>query len=180
MALDIHFSPLCETDFPTLHRWFNEPHVQTLYSLRNWTLTEVEKKLSPYVMQTVSVRGFVVFSESTPIAYCQYCPIIDYPWPNQDFPDEIIERAAGLDLLMGEVDYIGKGFGQQIVETFLQQIIWPSYDYCLVDPDSRNTRSLRLFRKCGFTLHKVIETTDTLGIPATLQLMIKEKIHQQI
>lgn len=171
----ISFIPLNQGHFSLIHSWFNKPHVQAFYSLRNWTLEEVYKKLEPYVRGERQISGFIVYLEDCPIGYIQSCPIKDHPWENQDLSEEIIQKAAGFDLFIGEEAYLNQGLGKQIIECFLKEHIWPNYQYCIVDPDIRNEASMRSFQKCGFIEHKQIDTQDALKQPVTLKLLMKAR-----
>lgn len=171
----IHFVPLSAAYFDTLYRWFNQPHVQEFYSLRPWTLADINKKLTPYLEKNSAIKGFIMLLDSTPIAFMQYCLLAHHPWPEQDLQDAVIAQGVGIDFFIGESSFINKGFGRKIIEAFLTQVIWPNYEYCLADPDIRNLRSIKTLEKCGFLPHKQISTQDALGKPVTLQLMIRVK-----
>lgn len=168
----IHFERLQRKHFALMLKWFNEPHVQAFYSLREWTLEEVEKKLSPYI--DGNVRGYLIISEE-PLGYIQCYPIRLYPWENQTLEEKIIARGAGLDLFIGEKKYLGLGLGKDIIACFLDQILWKEYDFCVVDPDVKNTKSIRLFESCGFKAHQDIISKNALDQRATLRLFVKEK-----
>lgn len=170
------FKPLTISDFTLVHHWFNESHVQDFYSLRSWTIDEVEKKLMPYLDPTSSVKPYIVYLEKRPIGFIQYSSLSYNPWPDQDFSEEIVKKGAGIDVFIGEKHDIGRGIGVSLIEACLEQLIWPRFHYCVADPDVRNLRSIRLFEKCGFNIHKCIQTQDALGRNVTLQLMIKEKL----
>lgn len=102
----------------------------------------------------------------------QFYKIIDYPWPNQTLPNEISQNGAGMDLFIGEPEMIGRGIGQAIISTFLHTIMWPTFKYCVVDPDLRNQSAIKCYQKLGFTCHQIIESTDALYQPVQLQLMV--------
>ncbi len=170
---DISFTFLGEEHFPLIHAWFNEPHVQAFYSLRTWTLEEVCQKLTPYLQGVRGLKCYIVLIDHIPVGYVQCYPVKKHPWDNQDLPDEIIQNSAGLDLFIGEKEFIAKGFGHQILDAFLATHIWPYYRYCLVDPNIRNEASIRLFRKCGFKEHQQISSKDALQRPIVLKLFIK-------
>jgi aminoglycoside 6'-N-acetyltransferase len=169
------FRPLSFDDISLVHRWFNRKHVQTFYSLRSWTEEEVLKKLTPYITGEKPVYWYIIFLDDLPIGSIQYYSVVNFPWPGQDFSEEVIQHSAGMDLFIGESDYIGKGFGTSIIQQFLDAIIWPKFNYCVVDPDIRNNAMLRCNEKIGFKEHKIIQTTDTLGQPVQLKLMILDK-----
>src|SRR4029079_16569968 len=118
--ISISFVPLNETHFGIIHEWFNKPHVQAFYSLRNWTYEDVCKKLSPYMRGEKQMSSFVVYMDNDPVGYIQSYPVKDHPWENQDLPPSIVQDAAGFDFFIGEVKYLGKGLGSEIVESFLK------------------------------------------------------------
>lgn len=173
----MQFIPLSSTYFNTLHHWFNQPHVQEFYSLRSWTLNEIEKKLTPYLDKNYEIKGFLMLLDATPIAFFQYCYLDHNLWPDQDLQSFVVAHGVGIDFFIGEPSFINKGFGKKIIDTFLTQLIWPENEYCLADPDIRNLRSIKILEKCGFSHHKQVTTRDALGRPVTLQLMIKAKNH---
>lgn len=171
----IDFKPLNSSHFKLIHYWFNKPHVQAFYSLRSWSLKEVTEKLTPYLKNEKCVQSFVIYNKEHPIGYIQSYPIEKHPWQEQDLSDDIIKSAAGIDLFIGEEEYLGKGFGSEIINCFLDKLIWPNYHYCLVDPNIQNKSSIRLFQKCGFIEHKQVEVKDALQRNVTLQLFIKKR-----
>jgi len=171
----IKFEKIAKEHFPLIHKWFNKPHVQEFYSLRDWADVEVEKKLLPLISQEKPVFAYVVNIDHLPIAYVQYYRVANYSWPEQDLKQEIIDTAAGLDFFIGEEKWLGTGIAKQILEKFLATIIWKEFAFCIVDPDIRNMRSIKFFTKCKFALHKAINTHDALNREVELQLLIRKK-----
>ena len=169
---EITFKTLSLTDITLMHRWFNMPHVQKFYSLRHWNKQEVLKKLKPYISGEKPVSGFIIFLDERPIGYVQSYRLIDFPWEDQDFPNDIVCHAAGMDLFIGNPDWIWKGLGFKIIHKFLDEKIWPKFRYCVVDPSIENKAAIRCYEKLGFIEHKIIHTKDALGSPTTLKLMI--------
>lgn len=170
---ELYFEPLNKIHFSFIHDWYNKPHVQAFYSLRDWTSEEVQKKLTPYLNDENPMNCFVVYHSGQPIGYIQSYPLKDYPWENQDLPKIIEENAAGIDFFIADENYLGKGIGFQIINNFLEQFIWPFYQYCMADPDIRNDASIRLLKKCGFIEHKKIQCKDALKREVSLCLFIK-------
>lgn len=169
------FNKLRSEHLSIIHEWFNKPHVQQFYSLRSWTKEEVARKLEIYISEETSVYPYIVTIENKPVAYIQYYRVARHPWSNQDLDDDVVQAAAGLDLFIGEEEFIGQGWGPKVVNSFLDEIIWKDFQYCVVDPDFRNESSIRAFEKCGFRKHKVIESESVLGDKVSLQLMIKDR-----
>lgn len=171
----ICFALLREEHFALIHTWFNEPHVQSFYSLRAWTFEEVSQKLNPYIQGLGGIECYIISIDKVDIGYIQCYPVKEHPWDNQNLVEELIQNSAGVDLFIGEKKFIGKGLGHQILKDFLKNHIWNRYKYCFADPDIRNTVSIRLFEKCGFNKYQQIITKDALNRPSTLQLLIQER-----
>jgi len=109
--------------------WFNEPHVQSFYSLRVWTIEEVRQKLTPYIQGVGGMDCYIISVDKTPMGYIQCYPVKEHPWDNQNLVEELIQNSAGIDLFIGEKKFIGKGFGCEILEAFLKNYIWTRYKY---------------------------------------------------
>lgn len=171
----IKFKQLSFEDIPLIYEWFNLPHVRAYYSLRSWSKDEVLQKLEPYLTGEKPVLGFIIKINNQPIGYIQQYKVIDFPWDNQDLPNEIINNSAGIDLFIGNSDFLGKGFGYKIIKQFLNEQIWPRFNYCIVDPQINNKPAIRCYEKLGFKKHKIIETKDALNYDTNLVLMIKHK-----
>lgn len=169
------FRPLDFSDIPLMHNWFNSPHVQKFYSLRPWTENEVLNKLKPYIEGSAPVKGYIVLMNNNPLGYMQYCKIRDYPWPNQDLSEDVINKAAGVDMFIGDEMLIGKGLGCKILKAFLHEVIWPEFEYCLMDPDITNTAAIRCYEKLDFKEHATLNSKDALDKPVTLKLMILQR-----
>ncbi|RAP35986.1 hypothetical protein B1207_10455 [Legionella quinlivanii] len=171
----IKFQKLSYEDVPMLFKWFNLSHVQEYYSLRYWSKDEVLHKLEPYITGEKPVSGFLIKIDDKAVGYIQTYKVIDFPWDNQDLPNEIINNSAGIDLFIGDAALLGKGFGYKIIDQFLAESIWPEFNYCIVDPQINNKPAIRCYEKLGFKQHKIIETKDALNIDTYLMLMIKHK-----
>jgi chloramphenicol 3-O phosphotransferase len=173
--LQVVFEPLNEKHFALICNWFNKSHIQAFYSLRSWTMEEVNQKLTPYLHEKKGIKSYVIYFQKQPIGYIQSYPVKHHLWENLDLPQNIIQDAAGIDLFIGEENFLGKGLGTIIVNSFLETHIWPFYSFCLADPDVRNEPSIRMFLKCKFEKLKHILSKDALNRDVVVQLLIKEK-----
>lgn len=169
------FRSLELSDVPLMCQWFNLPHVMEFYSLRKWTEDEVLAKLRPYILGEKPVLGFIVLMNDMPIGYVQQYKVSDYPWPNQNLAEEIINNSAGMDLFIGDENLVGKGIGSQVIREFIENKIWSMFRYCIVDPDIRNIAAIRCYEKLNFQEHAVIDTEDALGRSTKLRLMIVKR-----
>ena len=59
---------------------------------------------------------------------------------------------AGIDIVIGEAAMTGLGLGPAIIRRFIETIVFADDAVCgvVVEPDARNTRSVRAFEKAGF------------------------------
>lgn len=159
-------------DIKQMHQWFNKPHVQAFYSLRDWSLQEVYDKLNPYITGDKPVIGLIILMNKMPIGYVQYYKVLDYPWPMQNLKQDIINSAAGMDIFIGEESMVGCGLGQLIINKFLQAYIWPKFNYCFVDPNIKHQLAISCYQKLGFKKHNVIDTKDAMGASEQVLLMM--------
>lgn len=158
-----------------MHRWFNTPHIQQFYSLRSWSEADISAKLSPYIRGEKPVFGYIVFLGDLPIGYMQYYWLVDFPWPEQNLSEDITKHTAGLDFFIGNPNCLGKGVGAKVLEKALKKIIWPKFDYCIMDPNIKNLAMVRCGEKVGFKAHKIIHSKDALKRPIVLKLMIMKR-----
>jgi len=147
--------------------------------MHDWTLDEVKSKYLPYVQKEKPVNCFIAYLDEKPFAFIQDYAVKDFGWPEQNLEPDMIQKAAGIDLFIGEVSMLHKGLGSELLEAFLETHVWPRYEFCVVDPELRNLASQRFFQRCGFSEHKTIHTSDTLERDGferdvSLVLMVRE------
>lgn len=169
------FKPLSFSDISLMYEWFNLPHVQKFYSLRQWTKDQVLEKLKPYITGNKPVSGFIVLMNEQSIGYVQQYKISDYSWPNQNLSQAIIDNAAGIDLFIGNEELIEKKIGSQIIKAFIENKVWPHFQYCIVDPDFKNISAIKCYEKLNFHLYAIIDSENALGQSVKLNLMILKR-----
>lgn len=171
LNFSIQFISLAGEHFSLIYAWFNEPHVQEFYSLRSWTLEEVSDKLTPYLENWRGIHSFIVSVGNQNIGYVQKYALNDSQSPEYELNSELLATGSGIDFFIGDKNFLKRGFSQIIVGNFLQKEIAPYYRECLVDPDVRNSASIRLFERCGFVKTNRIKSKDALGRPVELQIL---------
>jgi RimJ/RimL family protein N-acetyltransferase len=159
-STSIHFRPLRVFDLPLMVKWLNTDLVRDWYSKKEYTYEEAVRHYAPYIQGSKPTKAFLILSDKRPIGYIQTYTINDYP----DYQEkiQIDERAAGLDLFIGEPDFIHRGLGSTILQQFLREVVFGQSDAisCIVGPEPRNTTAIRAYEKAGFTHLKTIETDD--------------------
>ncbi|OGN98647.1 MAG: hypothetical protein A2Y58_04315 [Chloroflexi bacterium RBG_13_51_52] len=155
----ITFSPIKETDLPLLHKWFNTPHVSEWWEIdgnHHPSLDEITKHYSPRVIGDERVDVYLIIHDGTPIGMVQSCKMDDFPEEKTNFG--LDRSCAGIDIVIGEADYVHRGLGSGIIRDFLKEIIFREYDvdYCIVDPHVKNEIAIKAYFKAGFKYLKTV------------------------
>lgn len=157
----ITFRPLQRLDMPLMHRWLYTPHVAKWW----WTdqapsAEALEEKYLPRITGKDPTDCYVIIENGRDIGYIQTYVIADHP--EYDELVDVPERAAGLDLFIGEPDRVHRGLGFQILVEFMRTIVFaePSAESCIIGPAVSNTRAIRCYEKAGFAFLKTIEVPD--------------------
>lgn len=162
----VAFRPLRAADLPLLRRWHNQPHVKRWYDADK-DLTTLEAAASHYrdlLDGTDPTRAFTILVDGEPAGYIQTYMIADNP----DYAAALdlgAERAAGLDLFLGEPHLVHRGLGPRVIHDFLEQVVFadPHVDSCVIGPEPANAVAIRAYEKAGF---RYLKTVQVPGEPA--------------
>ena len=103
---------------------------------------------------------FVIVEDGRDIGYIQSYVIADHP----EYAElvDVEERAAGIDLFIGEPDRVHRGLGPPLLRQFLQDVVFAKYDVesCIIGPSVKNTSAIRAYEKAGFSYFKTINVPD--------------------
>lgn len=138
-------------DLPDVARWRAEAHVQ-----RWWTgdgepsLEVVTATYGPAVNGTTPTRMWVAEANGRSVGFVQDYRIGDYPDYAVLGPDP---GAVGVDYAIGDPAWVGRGIGTRVVWAWMQRARrrFPDATTYFAAPDHRNSASLRLLAKLGFT-----------------------------
>ncbi len=156
-----------EGDLKVLHRWLNQPHV-----LEWWreplTFEGTQVKYGPYVRGEVLTYPFLILLDDQPLGYIQWYRIADY----SDYAEQIQAEAgaAGIDLFLGEPEWVHRGLGGLVIRRFLREVVFPQQGVtcCVIGPDRDNRAAIRCYEKVGF---RYLKTVQVRGEPAPEYLM---------
>ena len=83
-------------------------------------------------------------------------------------------RNPGIDVAIGVLEMTGLGLGPVIIREFLKQFVFRNPAVCAVitDPEESNFRSLRAFKKAGFS---VVKTVHLVGEDKRRQVVRLER-----
>jgi aminoglycoside 6'-N-acetyltransferase len=120
-------------------------------------LASVYAKYGPRVDGAEPTHVFVIEHDGRPVGWIQW-----YLW--SDYPEHALQLraelgSAGIDLAIGERAMPGLGLGPTAIGEFLRQIVFahPGVSAVITDPEEDNIRSLRAFKKAGFTVTDTVQ-----------------------
>ena len=155
----ISFRPLKETDFPLMHKWLNTPHVSEWWSLdRNHhpTPAEVAAHYSPRIAAGQNVDCYIIYNQAKPIGMIQSYDLDKEPEEKVLFGVE--GKCTGIDMFIGEADYVHRGLGADIIRSFLKDIVFarPEIECAVIDPSADNKIAIRAYEKAGFKYSRTV------------------------
>jgi len=153
----IHFQKLRMADLPLMHRWLNTEAVMQWWGKNGASYAQVVEKYTPRIQGQGHTTSFLIMYGDRRIGYIQTYKIRDYP----DYAAyvQVDEDAAGVDLFIGEADYLHKGLGSSILRTFLRDVVFGTTDAvsCIMGPEPKNTAAIRAYERAGFSYLKTIQ-----------------------
>jgi len=158
----IGFRPLQRDDLPRVREWLGREHV------RRWWRDGVEVDIAE-IVESLEGREpteyYAIQLDERSIGLLQTYRVSDHPdW------EEIVQAgpgAVGLDLLIGEVDAVGRGLGPLVLSEFARTIAFadPGTTAVVATVEEANRRSWRAFEKAGFRRVRDLEED---GLPHRL------------
>jgi len=91
-----------------------------------------------------------------PVGYLQTYRIADHPEYARAL--QIEADAAGVDLFIGEAEYLYRGLGPAALRKFLKEVIFadPEISCCVLGPQPENRSAIRAYEKVGFRYVKTV------------------------
>ena len=144
---------------------------------KNPDYTEVIRHFVPRLRGQDPVNRYLVLYDTRPIAYIQSCRMEDSPTEKAMLTDNT--NAAGIDMIIGEVKFLHKGFGAVYIRKFLKGIIFPKpgITSCIVDSEPMNKIAIRAYEKVGFSYsHTAWNAEDS--VVAYIMTINRESVYQ--
>lgn len=164
----LHFRRLEVLDFPLMQRWLTTDAVGEWWGKREWTIEDVSADYTPSIEGKEPVWGYIIMYGAAPIGYIQTYRLTSYPVYREVV--DVDEGMAGVDLFIGETEYLHRGLGAPLIRKFVAEIVFGALGAtsCFIDPDPRNLAAIRAYEKAGF--HYMM-TTQIPGEAAPAYLM---------
>jgi RimJ/RimL family protein N-acetyltransferase len=154
----IEFRPLTEDDLPLVEQWLRREHVA------RWWRDEIDESIAEY---RAALEGreptdhYLIVGDGQPVGMIQTYLVSDYPeW------EEIVQvgpGVAGVDIMIGEEELIGRGLGPQILAAFVRDVV--TAPAVIATVEEANRRSWRAFEKAGF---RHVRNVEEDGVPHRL------------
>jgi RimJ/RimL family protein N-acetyltransferase len=154
----IEFRPLAESDLPQIEEWLRREHVA------RWWRDDMQESLAEY---RAGLEGreptdhYLIVLDGRAIGMIQTYLVADY----QDW-EEIVQvgpGVAGVDILIGDEDQVGRGLGPKILAQFVRDVV--TADAVVATVEEPNRRSWRAFEKAGF---RRVRDVEEEGLPHRL------------
>jgi RimJ/RimL family protein N-acetyltransferase len=157
----IGFRRMTTDELSLMHRWLCRPHV-----LEWWwggvppSYEAVAEKYGRRARGESPTQPFMILFAGTPIGYIQTYMIRDYP--EYAALVDADDDPAGVDLFIGEAEFLHKGLGSHIVRAFLRDVVFGAGDAmsCIIGPSEANTIAIRVYEKAGFRFLKTIPSAN--------------------
>lgn len=160
--INLTFKRLEERDLDLMHKWLNTVFVIKWFghSKTEYTIEDVNKRYLPRINREQPTHPYLIIINNQKIGYIQTYLISDYPDYSQYVA--VNECAAGLDLFIGEKEYLNKGLGNIIIRKFLREYVFELTDAqsCIIGPEPNNKVAIKAYEKAGFKYLKTIQIPD--------------------
>jgi acetyl CoA:N6-hydroxylysine acetyl transferase len=149
-----------EYDLNMLHKWMQEPHVFPFWNL-NISKSSYKEHLASFLNDNHQ-QLLIGEIDGIPMSY----------WESYMVKDDIIGKYyefddydQGIHLLIGEREYLGKGYIYPLLLTLLKNKFRVEETKKIVaEPDIRNKKMIHIFQRCGFKIDKKVQLPDKEGL----------------
>lgn len=154
----IIFQKLQIKDLPLMQLWLSQPAIHQWYDKdKQNTMEEINNRYGPKIKGDQPTDCYLVLYENNPVAYIQTYKVNDWP----EFGDYVgyDDHSASIDLFIGDINFMGKGFGTLMIKKFLNEIVFTNDDIttCIIGPEPKNTRAIKSYQKAGFKYIKTVQ-----------------------
>jgi aminoglycoside 6'-N-acetyltransferase len=166
----IEFEPLRGEDLPLVRDWLGREHV------RRWWRDPIDEAIDKRRQGIAEGRTeeYLILVDGRPVGMIQTYLVADYPDWAAIVGGE--PGLAGVDLLIGEEDLVGRGLGPQVLQAFAREVVFarPDTNACVATIEEPNRRSWRAFEKAGFQHVRDVEED---GLPHRLLRLDRRYAH---
>jgi aminoglycoside 6'-N-acetyltransferase len=151
MAPDYLFRPMTTADLPLIRRWLALPHVREW-----WGDPDEQYALVSGDLDEPAMDQYMVSMAGTAFGYLQCYDLTAW---NSGFGAHP-QGTRGIDLFIGEVDMIERGYGSALIRSFVDHRIAHGAPRMVTDPDPGNLRAIDAYQRAGFVRERMVDTPD--------------------
>ncbi|MDR2505504.1 MAG: acetyltransferase [Oscillospiraceae bacterium] len=142
--------PFEENDAALLEKWLYAPHVAKWYRHPDHWLAEIRGRHNEFGF----ITHFIAVADGVPIGFCQHYDA-HFAREHEIWNDEPeISQTEGeiysIDYLIGDPEFLGKGYGKEIVRLLCEEAAGIGAKRIIVDPEKDNLASNRALEANGF------------------------------
>lgn len=160
-----------QEDFERLYSWMHEPHVIPFWKLN--IEREAYKQHLQLFINDSHQQLLIGEINGVPMSY----------WESYTVEGDVISKYydydqgdQGIHLLIGETDYLGKGYIYPLLLTILKHKFEINETKRIVaEPDIRNEKMINVFMKCGFQPMKEVNLPDKTGLLLSCERNVFER-----
>jgi len=142
----INFRKVTKVDFKKIYNWLNTPHVKEFWDPHeNFTFAQISSKYAKRISEG-KIDQYIFSVDNTDIGFIQSYFV-------NDLSLFMIKGVAkGIDLYIGDINFLHKGYGKDIIRDFLSKFIFNdlSVQFAIIDPELRNISAIKAYKKAGF------------------------------
>lgn len=148
----ITFQKMKKSDIEMVIKWIREDHVIEYWvSAQNVSDEMLRKKYNERLNKN-DVETFIISIKNTPIG------LIQTYFMESSNPYNILGTISkGIDLFIGEKEFVNKGFGTKVIVEFLKLCVFnnPEIQYACIDPEVANEKAIYVYQKVGFQIDHI-------------------------
>lgn len=147
-AVRFNFKPVDRAHRSLVHSWLKQPHVAKWFYGQG--LQNTLKHLDEFLNESSSGQYWLGYDQNHPFAFLITSSVEK---PNDELTKWCSQEGAAitLDLLIGDIDYLGKGLSHIVIQEFLVSQ-FPRVAEVLIDPEATNSHAIHIYKKVGFTI----------------------------
>jgi RimJ/RimL family protein N-acetyltransferase len=146
--------PIEDSDIPLIAQWLNKPHIKKWYEPIDEWLDEIGERQGEFSW----LHHVVAMVGDTPIGFGQYYDCFDSvgleDWNERAFPKR--GEIYSIDYLIGEENYLGLGYGKELVKQLTELALSLGAREIIVDPDKANAKSNGVLKVNGYAYDEAV------------------------
>ena len=141
---NIELHNFTDEDIKLFEQWINKDYIKKWYGNLNDWMNEVNNRGNEFKF----IKHFIVKLNGKRIGFCQFydCNDAQEEWYIINKPKEIYS----IDYLIGEEEYLNKGYGKMIVKKLIEKIKTEGGKEIIVQPELENKASNGILIANGF------------------------------